>query len=263
MNFTSAEIASWIGSYMWPLFRIGAFVGAAPIVGSAVVPMRIRLGLALLVTLVVTPLLPAAPAVEPLGADALFITLQQLIIGVAMGFILRLMFNALELAGQMIGQLMGLGFAAMIDPNSGVQVPVLSQFYVVMTTLLFLAFNGHLIMIEMLVDSFRALPVSTHGFGPDAVHAVVEWGGQMFAGAVMVALPAVAALLLVNIAFGVMTRAAPQLNVFAVGFPVTLLLGLVVLVMSMPDLPSQLVRLSDAAFGLMGKLAGGGAIHGI
>ncbi len=263
MNFTGAELASWIGSFIWPLFRIGAFIGTAPIVGSAVVPMRIRLGLALLVTLVVAPLLPAVPAVEPLGVDALFITFQQLIIGIAMGFILRLTFNALELAGQTIGQLMGLGFAAMVDPNSGVQVPVLSQFYVVMTTLLFLSFNGHLIMIKMLADSFRALPVSTHGFGPDAVHSVVEWGTQMFAGAVMVALPAVAALLLVNIAFGVMTRAAPQLNVFAVGFPVTLLLGLLVLVIAMPDLPSQIERLSDAAFGMIRQLAGRGVMHGI
>lgn len=262
MKFTSAEILSWIGSYMWPLFRIGAFIGTAPIVGSAVVPIRIRLGLALLVTLVVAPLLPAAPAVDPLGLDALLITLQQLLIGVAMGLILRLAFNALELAGQTIGQLMGLGFAAMIDPNSGVQVPVLSQFYVVMTMLLFLAFDGHLIMIEVLADSFRTLPISTHGFGPDAMHAVVEWGTQMFAGAVMVALPAIAALLLVNITFGVMTRAAPQLNLFAVGFPVTLLLGLLVLLMSLPDLPSQLSRLSDAAFDLMRQLVAGGVIHG-
>ena len=263
MKFTSAELASFIGSFMWPLIRIGAFVGTAPIVGSAMVPNRIRVGLALLVTLVVFPLLPAAPRVEPLGADALFVTAQQLLIGVAMGLILRLTFNALELAGQMIGQLMGLGFAAMVDPNSGVQVPVLSQFYVIMATLLFLAFNGHLIMIKMLADSFRSLPVSTHGFGPDAISSVVEWGGQMFAGAVMVALPAAAALLLVNIAFGVMTRAAPQLNVFAVGFPVMVLLGLLVLVMSLPDLSSQFTRLIDGSFGLMRQVAGETRVHGI
>ncbi len=258
MNFTSAELTAWIGSFLWPLFRIGAMVGAAPIFGSRSVPARIRLGLALVITLVIVPLLPAAPAVDPLSGTGLVITFNQLLIGLALGFSLRLVFTAVEIAGQIIGQLMGLGFASMIDPENGVSVPVVSQFYSVCTILLFLAFNGHLLLIEMINDSFRTLPVGTQGIPLDGLRALADWGGQMFAGAVLVALPAICALLLVNLAFGVMMRSAPQLNIFAVGFPVTLLIGMVIMLVTLPALPGQLEVMYDQVFGLMRYLVGGG-----
>ncbi len=258
MNFTSAELTAWIGSFLWPLFRVGAMVGAAPIFGARVVPVRIRMGLALAITLVIVPLLPPAPAVDPLSGAGLVITFNQLLIGLALGLSLRLVFSAVEIAGQIIGQLMGLGFASMIDPENGVQVPVVSQFYSICAILLFLAFNGHLLLIEMLADSFRTLPVSTQGIPLDGLRALADWGGQMFAGAVLVALPAICALLLVNLAFGVMMRSAPQLNIFAVGFPVTLLLGMVIMLVTLPALPGQLTALTDQVFGLMRYLIGGG-----
>ena len=258
MNFTSAELTAWIGSFLWPLFRVGAMVGAAPILGSRVVPARIRLGLALAITLVIVPLLPTAPAVDPLSGAGLVITFNQLLIGLAMGFALRLVFSAIELSGQIIGQLMGLGFASMIDPENGVQVPVVSQFYSVCTILLFLAFNGHLLMIEMVADSFRTLPISTQGIPLDGLRALADWGSQMFAGAVLVALPAICALLLVNLAFGVMMRSAPQLNIFAVGFPITLLMGMVIMLVTLPALPGQLTNMIDQVFGLMRYLVRGG-----
>ena len=257
MNFTSAELTAGIGSFLWPLFRIGAMVGAAPIFGSRVVPARIRIGLALVITLVVAPLLPLPPAVDALSGTGLVITFNQLLIGLALGFALRLAFSAVEIAGQIIGQLMGLGFASMIDPENGVQVPVVSQFYTVCTILLFLAFNGHLLLIELIVDSFRTLPVSTQGIPLDGLRTLADWGGQMFAGAVLVALPAICALLLVNLAFGVMMRSAPQLNIFAVGFPVTLLIGMIIMLMSLPALPGQLSGLFDQVFGLMRYLVRG------
>ena len=258
MNFTSAELTAWIGSFLWPLFRVGAMVGAAPIFGSRVVPVRIRLGLALAITLVIVPLLPPAPAVDPLSGTALVITFNQLLIGLALGFSLRLVFSAVEIAGQIIGQLMGLGFASMIDPENGVQVPVVSQFYSVCAMLLFLAFNGHLLLIEMIANSFHTLPISTHGIPLDGLRAVADWGGQMFTGAVLVALPAICALLLVNLAFGVMMRSAPQLNIFAVGFPITLLIGMIIMLVTLPALPGQLSAMSDQIFSLMRYLVGGG-----
>jgi flagellar biosynthetic protein FliR len=258
MNFTSAELTAWIGSFLWPLFRVGAMVGAAPILGARVVPMRMRLGLALVITLVIVPLLPAAPAVEPLSGAGLVITFNQLVIGLALGFSLRLVFSAIEIAGQIIGQLMGLGFASMIDPENGVQVPVVSQFYSICAMLMFLALNGHLLLIQMVADSFRTLPVSTSGIPLVGLRAVADWGGQMFAGAVLVALPAICALLLVNLAFGVMMRSAPQLNIFAVGFPITLLIGMLIMLVTLPSLPDQLGTMFDQVFGLMRYLIGGG-----
>lgn len=258
MNFTSAELTAWIGSFLWPLFRVGAMVGAAPILGARTVPARIRLGLALAITLVIVPLLPTAPAVDPLSGAGLVITFNQLLIGLALGFSLRLVFTAVEIAGQIIGQLMGLGFASMIDPENGVQVPVVSQFYSICAILLFLAFNGHLLLIEMVADSFRTLPISTHGIPLDGLRAVADWGSQMFAGAVLVALPAICALLLVNLAFGVMMRSAPQLNIFAVGFPITLLIGMVIMLVTLPALPGQLTTMIDQVFGLMRYLVRGG-----
>ena len=258
MNFTSAELTAWIGSFLWPLFRVAAMVGAAPILGARTVPARIRLGLALAITLVIVPVLPPGPVVDPLSGTALVITFNQLVIGLALGFSLRLVFSAIEIAGQIIGQLMGLGFASMIDPENGVQVPVVSQFYSIFAILLFLSLNGHLLLIEMVADSFQTLPVSTQGIPLAGLRALADWGSQMFAGAVLVALPAICALLLVNLAFGVMMRSAPQLNIFAVGFPITLLLGMVIMLVTLPALQGQLSGMTNQVFGLMHYLVRGG-----
>jgi flagellar biosynthetic protein FliR len=258
MQFTGSDLTYWMGTFLWPLFRVGAMLGIAPILGARVVPARIRLGMAIAITMVIVPVLPPVPNVDPLGADALMITASQLLIGLAMGFALRLVFTAIEIAGQIVGQLMGLGFASMIDPENGVQVPVMSQYYSIIAMLLFLSFNGHLLLIQMLADSFHTLPVSTHGIALDGIHALVAWGGQMFAGAVVVALPAICALLLVNLTFGVMMRSAPQLNIFAVGFPISLLLGLIIVLVTIPALPAQLTGMVDQIFGVIRFMVGGG-----
>lgn len=257
MNFTSAELSAWIGSFMWPFFRIGAMLMAAPVFGARVVMARVRLGLALAITVVVAPVLAPMPAVDPLSAPGIFITAHQILIGVAMGLALRLVFTALEMAGQVVSHLMGLGFASMVDPQNGVQVPVLGQFYTIMGILMFLALNGHLVLIEVLVSSFTQLPVGVSGLSPEAFYMLVLWGGQMFAGGVLIALPAVAALFMANITFGVITRTSPQLNIFAVGFPAIMLFGFVVLLFSLSGLPAQLTRLVDAAFQTLAAMIGG------
>ena len=259
MTITSADIAAWLGTYLWPFTRIGAMLGVVPVFGARSVPVRVRLALAIALTLVLAPVIPPAPAVDALGARALLIAVQQVVIGLAMGFALQMAFAALSIGSQAIATSMGLGFASMIDPQSGVQVPVLSQFYLLLATLIFLALNGHLILIEVLADSFRVLPVGMQGVTRSGFWALAGWAGQMFAGAALIALPAVAALQVVNLAFGVMTRAAPQLNIFSVGFPITLMLGLVVVLMTLPDIQSSVMRLSMAAFELMRRLAAGGS----
>ena len=248
MHFTNVDVMSWMAMYLWPLFRISALVSVAPIFGAQNVPVRVRVGLSLAITLVVAPVLPPMPEVDPVSSTGLVIIVQQILIGLTMGFALRLVFAAFVLAGQLIGQTMGLGFASLVDPQNGVQVPVISQFYLILTTLIFLSLNGHLILIEVLAASFTTLPVGEHGVTTHGLWSVVSWGGQVFSGAVLVSLPAMAALLVVNVAFGVMTRAAPQLNIFSIGFPVMILLGVLIMMMTLPVLIPQMTGMVDEAF---------------
>ena len=248
MQFTNADVMSWMAMYLWPLFRIAALVSVSPIFGAQNVPVRVRVGLSLAITLVVAPALPPMPVVDPVSSTGLVIIVQQILIGLTMGFALRLVFSAFVLAGQIIGQTMGLGFASLVDPQNGVQVPVVSQFYLILTTLIFLSLNGHLILIEVLHGSFTTLPVGEHGVTSNGLWGIVIWGGQVFSGAVLVSLPAMTALLVVNVAFGVMTRASPQLNIFAIGFPVMILLGVLIMMMTLPVLIPQLTHMMDEAF---------------
>lgn len=254
MHLTGAEIAAWLGSYLWPLFRVGAMIVAMPVFGSILIPVRVRLMLALAVTSIVAPVLPAVQQIDPLSLEAVLIALQQILIGVAMGFAMQLVFNAVTTGGQIIAMQMGLGFASMVDPQNGTQVPVLSQLYLLLVTLLFLGFNGHLVMIEMVAESFSVLPVAADGLTRNGLWTLAHLGTQMFAGALWLALPAVASLLVVNIAFGVMARAAPQLNIFAIGFPVTLMMGFVVILFTLPAVVPQFESMVNDGFGLIVRL---------
>ncbi|HPF59097.1 MAG TPA: flagellar biosynthetic protein FliR [Candidatus Competibacteraceae bacterium] len=257
MQISSAEAAAWAGTFLWPLTRVAAMVLTAPVFSSRVTPRRVRLMVALALTWAILPFVPPMPMVEPLSPAGLLVTAQQLLIGLSMGFLLRLVFGALELGGQVIATQVGLGFASLVDPQSGAQSALLSQFYTLLGTLVFLGLNGHLMLIQLLADSFTVLPVAPTGADRDWLWIVVNWAGHMFAGAVLVALPAIASLLVVNMAFGVMVRAAPQLNIFAVGFPITLILGLLIILYSLPNLMYQLNNLFSEAFRGISQLAGG------
>ncbi len=258
IQLTTAEIAAWIGSFLWPFFRIGAMVSAAPVFNARAVPVRIRVAIALALTLVIAPLAPPVPAVDPLSLEALLISVHQIVIGLALGFVLRLALGALELAGEAVAHLMGLSFASMIDPVNGVQAPVLSQFYLLLATLVFLAFNGHLMWVEALAESFRLLPVGAQGLTPQALWSLVTFGAELFAWGVRMALPVVAALLVINVAFGVLTRAAPQLNLFSVGFPATLVVGFVLLLVTLPMVLNKVLPLTEVGLGRAAQLLTGG-----
>lgn len=248
MTFTYHEYLQLIGLYFWPFVRIGTMLSIIPLFGMKGVPVRSRLILTLVITLAVAPLLPLPPPVDPFTWQGLLYMLQQILIGLAMGVIFLVVFQAFVMAGHMIAMAMGLAFASMVDPATGVNAPVVSQYFTIMATLLFLALDGHIMVIYAVVDSFYFLPVGTQFLSAESLRVVVEFGGYMFSAGVLIALPAITALLLINISFGVITRAAPALNIFAVGFPVTLLAGLVMLIFTTPMLLPHLEELLTRAF---------------
>ncbi|MHA6205513.1 flagellar biosynthetic protein FliR [Dyella soli] len=250
-----ASLQPMLGSLMWAMGRVGGLCLMAPVFGDAVAPARIRLGIMLVLTAVLAPLAPAAT--DPMTADGIAVMVNQLLIGASIGFVLKLAFEAVALGGQLVGQSMSLGFAETVDPRGGGSSPVLSQFYLLMVTLLFLAMDGHLRLIALLADSFRTLPPGKVAIGPSGLHAVVLFAGQLFAGAVRVALPAMTSLLLVNIGFAAISRAAPSMNLFAVGFPITVTLGFVALWLSLHSLPGAFESLQGSAWSLMHELVGG------
>lgn len=253
LNLTTGQLEAWLAQYLWPFLRIGACFMMAPIFGANFVPARVRLFLAGAITLIVAPLVPP-PQVETFSAAAVIVTFHQLIIGFATAFVLQLIFDALAMGGQLLSNTMGLGFAFNVDPLRGVSTPVLGQLYMILVTLTFLAINGHLVLIETLAQGFTTLPVGMTGLDGPMIWSVVEWGRQLFAGALTVALPGMAALLVVNLAFGVMSRAAPSLNLFAVGFPITLIAGLVIMYVGLPSVLAAFGQSLEAAFALIRTL---------
>lgn len=257
LELTDRELLGWLAAWLWPFLRIAAFVLTVPAIGTRAVPARVRIVFALGLTVVLAPLVGPGPlpAAELFSARGLLIGAQQVLIGMGLGLVLRLVFLVLEFAGQIIAQQMGLGFAAMVDPASGAQVPVISQFYVILATLTFFALDAHLQLVTLLADSFELLPIGGRGVAPGALAGVIAWSGDLLGLGVVVMLPIVASLLVVNLAFGVMARAAPQLNVFAVGFPVMIVFGTLMMVLTLGALPTQVETLFatgfDAAYRLL------------
>lgn len=234
MDFSFAQATAFVGSLLWPMMRIGSMFIAMPVIGTRLVPTRIKIIITLVLSVVVLPLLPELPRVEALSLEGLFVSAQQILIGLSMGFTMQLVFGALMIAGEAIAMSMGLGFASMVDPTNGVNVPVISQFFIIIATLLFLALGGHLMLIQLVVNSFETLPISATGVGRDSFWALVSWGTQMFVGALWVAIPALISMLVITLSMGVMTRAAPQLNIFSVGFPVSMFMGFIILLLVIP-----------------------------
>lgn len=254
LALTDAQIGGWVGSFMLPLFRIAAVLMTMPVIGTRLVPVRVRLYFALAFTLVLAPVLPVMPEVDALNLRGSLLVAEQVLIGVALGFSLQLFFHAFVVAGQIISTQMGLGFASMVDPANGISVPVLGQFYLMLVTLLFLLMNGHLVVFEVIAESFVTLPVG-EGLLTDHYWLLAGKLGWVLGAGLLLSLPAITALLVVNIAFGVMTRAAPQLNIFSIGFPLTLVVGIFIVWIGMADLLSQFQPLLHEALDLLRELA--------
>ncbi len=256
ITFTTGQLEGWISQLFWPFIRIGACFMVAPAFGALFVPARVRIVLAGAVALLVAPLVSAPADITPFSAAGVVVTIQQILIGVALGFALQVLFDSVAMGGQLLANSMGLSFAFNVDPMRGTGTPALGQLYALLVMLTFLALDGHLALIEVLVDGFRTLPIGEAGLSQADLWTLVGWGTQIFSGALAVALPGVTALLIVNIAFGVMSRAAPSLNLFAVGFPISLVFGLAIIVVGLPALQSSFVRLLGAGFLMIRSLLG-------
>lgn len=258
MSYSYPEFLQLVGLYFYPFVRIGAMLSIIPIYGFKAVNVQAKIILTVFITLAVAPSLALPPPIDPFTWQGVLYISQQVLIGLAIGVVFIVVFQAFVLAGHMIAMAMGLAFASMADPGSGATAPVIAQYFSIIVTLLFLALNGHLLVIQIVVDTFEYLPVGIDFFTRDSLKSLFEFGAYIFAAGVLIALPAVTALLLINVSFGVVTRAAPALNIFAVGFPITLLSGMVLLSLMtpliLPHLQEMIARAMDVITNL--KLTG-------
>jgi len=229
------QLMELVTGFFWPLVRVAGVLSVAPILGSPRIPSRIRASIAVVLTVSMLSLTGPIPNIDPLSLAGVAVTVSQLLIGLLIGFTLLLVFNIFVVAGESIAAAMGLGFALMSDPSSGVQIPVVSQFFSILATLFFLALDGHHALINLIATSFTLVPI-TDSLNAEGFWIMISWSSILFSGAMMVALPALITMLCINIIMGVMTRAAPQLNIFSVGFPVTMTLGFVVILIILPGL---------------------------
>ncbi len=253
ISVTSAQLDAWIAALIFPLARILALAATAPVFGNAGVPRRLRLLAGLAIGFAVIPALGPPPAIAPASGVGALVLAQQIAIGLAMGFAMRIVFAAVDVAGELIGLQMGLSFAVFFDPQSAGESTTLGEFLTLLATLIFLALNGHLMLLAGLSASFELLPIGT-AVSPPGFGLLVRWGATIFSAGVLLSLPLIAALLITNIALGVLTRAAPQLNLFAVGFPVTMTVGFAVLLLSLPLAASALERMFGAGLQAVGAL---------
>ena len=247
LSITTTQIDAWIVAFAYPLVRILAFIAAAPLWSTAGIPRRTRLILGIGITIALAPALPAMPVVAPASLTGLWILAQQMLIGIGMGFAARIVFSAVDMAGEFIGAQMGLGFATAYDPLNSSQTPVISEFISLIGLLLFLSLNGHLMYVATLAQSFYAIPVGPNPLGAGSWLNLAELGSKIFSAGLLLALPVVIALMITNTALAVLTRAAPQLNIFSLGFPLTLIGGFIALAISMNYLAIPLQELYEFA----------------
>lgn len=245
MNFDYQTVIQQFSQYIWPMIRIGGLMLTVPVLSSGLLPPRVKLLFMFTLSWICVALVPEELSFDRFNGLYLVYIAQELLLGMLMGFVMQLVFQVFVIGGQIISMQAGLGFAVMVDPASKASVPLISQLYLMMTTLIFLSLNGHLLIIESLLCSFKQMPVGELSVTMDMVWGVINFSGWMFKEAVLISIPAILSLLIVNLSFGIMTRVAPQLNVFSLGFPITLLMGFVIIKIGLATLGTQIVESID------------------
>lgn len=234
ISFTEAQLLAWLTPVLWPFLRALALLTALPVFSQRAVPMRVKVGLALFIALAAQPSLPPIPVVPLDSALAIIVLLQQLLVGITLGFAVRVVFAAVEMGGELIGLQMGLNFAGFFDPATASQGTASGRFFGTLVAFLFILSNGHLAIIAALVRSFEVFAVADEPFAFLRQTQPQRWGAEVFTLGLWIALPLVGMLLFVNLVLGVISRVAPQISVFSVGFPITLSVGLIGMLLTLP-----------------------------
>jgi flagellar biosynthetic protein FliR len=238
MDIAVTELMERFYGLLWPMLRISAMLIAAPIFSLRALNLRIRIVLAMALTWLVYPM-HDWPQIDPLSASGLLEISNQIMIGLLMGLMLQVVTAAIVVAGMSIANAIGLSMATMIDPNMG-NVPVISQFLLVMATLIFVGLGGHALLLSLVLESFNSLPIGSNLLTTEAMKQFIAWTSMIFLGALLIALPVMVALLFINIGLGIATRAAPSLNIFSVGFPAMVFAGFGVLILALPNIGARI-----------------------
>lgn len=248
VTISSEILQAWVSGLLWPLTRILGMIAITPVFNHRAMPARYKVGLGVFITLAIMPSLPPMPQVDMLSVHGAGILAQQLLIGVTIGFMIRIVFAAVDLAGQLSAMSMGLGFATFYDPQSHGQTTSVSQLFMIVAMLFFLSINGHLIMIMSVAESFITMPIQAELSNGINFQQILNFGGNIFSTGLHIALPVIAALLITNLSLGILSRTAPQLNLFGIGFPITISIGLIIIALSFPRLAVPLERLMSEGF---------------
>ena len=255
VTLTYAQLNAWLTAFLWPFARVLALAATAPFFGHNAIPVRVKIGLAAFVTLIVAPTLGAMPQATVFSAQGVWILVNQFLIGVALGLTMQMVFAAVTAAGDMMGLGMGIGFASFFDLQTGGSMSALSSWLNAIALLAFLALDGHLQMLAALVATFRTLPVDANVLAAPGWRLLAEWGSTVLSAGLLLSLPVVIALLIANLALGILNRAAPQIGIFQIGFALTMLVGLLLIQLMVPNLIPYFARLFDGGIAEMGRVA--------
>jgi len=253
ITLTEAQLAAWISPMLWPFLRLLAVFTAAPVFSSRALPLRVRIGLSLFIAYAAQASLQNQPIVSITAPDAMAVAATQVGIGLAIGFAVRVVFAAFELAGEVIGFQMGLNFASFFDPSLNTQSSAAARFFGQMAALLFVVMNGHLMVLQAVLRSFDAFPVDQGFLQAIKPMKIYSLGADLFASGLWIALPMIGILMFVNLALGIISRVAPQMNIYAIGFPITLAVGLVGMTATLPLLDQPFLTLMERAIDIFAK----------
>jgi len=256
-SVTYAQLNAWLTAFLWPFVRILALVATAPVFGNVSVPTRVKIGLAAFTTIIVAPTLGAMPQATVFSAAGVWIIVNQFLIGAALGLTMQIVFATIQMAGEFIGLGMGLGFATFFDQQAKGSTAVLTSYMNVFAMLVFLVLDGHLQVVSALIATFQSVPISSNLLGAPGWRLLANWGSTIFSAGLLLSLPVVVTLLIANLSLGVLNRAAPQIGVFQIGFAMTMLVGLLILQLTVPNMIPQFSRLFDSGVEQMGRVAAG------
>jgi len=254
IEFTDTQLMSWVAGFMWPLTRILGIFTSAPVLSHKSVPIRYRVALGVFIALIIAPGLPPIAEQDPLSWIGLLILVQQFLIGISIGFVMQVLFAGFQLAGELMGMSMGLGFASFYDPQSRGQSSIVSQFLLQLIGLLFLSNNIHLSLLKILANSFTTIPIDASSLNAGLFKEIAFFGGHIFSIGVQIALPVVTALLFANMGLGILTRAAPQLNLFGIGFPITMMIGYLMLSLILPYWTTPIFNIFESGLNMLNTL---------